>query len=103
MQYFYDKFDMLIYYDRHDKNQHRTHWNNITYWLNKEIMREFVLEKTLDPTNSQTAHKVILSLYTTWAQWMLYDICKYTDQKKAWENSFMQGSLQRKNKKGKGR
>ena len=103
MQYFYDKFDMLIYYDGHGKNQHRTHQNNITYWSNKKITGEFALEKTLDLTNSQMTHKVILSSYATWAQWTLYDICKYTDQEKAWENSFTQGSLQRKDKKRKGR
>ena len=62
-----------------------------------------MLEKTLDLTNSQMTHKVILSSYTTWAQQMLYDIHKYTDQKKAWENSFKQDSLQHKNKKRKGK
>ena len=31
MQYFYDKFDMLIYYSEHGENQNRTRWNNITY------------------------------------------------------------------------
>ena len=94
---------MLIYYGGHGENQHRTRQNNITYWLNKEIMREFMLEKTLDLTNSQMTCKVILSSYTTWAQQMLYDIHKYIDQKKAWENDFTQGSLQRKDKKRKGR
>ena len=66
-------------------------------------MREFMLEKTLDLTNNQIAHKVILSSYATWAQQTLYDIHKYMDQEKVWENDFTQGSLQHNNKKRKGR